>query len=111
MLLFGSPSIAHAQSLTYSTSTQEAITEAIAAHWGVSSTLMEDIVMCESNDDPKALGDHSHSRGLVQISNIYHPEITDKEAYDPLFALNFLAKALSEGKGRQWTCARKLGVQ
>ena len=72
--------------------------------------IMTAVIRCESNFNTFALGDGGHSRGLVQIHNVWHPEVTDDQAYDPEFAISFLAKALSEGKGSEWTCYKKLST-
>ncbi len=73
------------------------------------------IVKNESNFNPRAVGDthltcpmtgeKMKSKGLVQISDCWWPEVGDK-AYDPDFALRFLAEKLSEGKGNLWTTYR-----
>lgn len=65
-------------------------------------------VYCESNGDPYAIGDSGHSRGLVQIHNQFHPEVTDEQAFDIDFSLNFLAEHLKDNQGHLWTCYRML---
>lgn len=78
-----------------------------AGMYDVSVNTMDKVVSCESAYGEYQIGDHGHSRGLVQISDIYHPEVTPQEAFNPMYALNFLATYLSEGKGKQWTCYRE----
>jgi soluble lytic murein transglycosylase-like protein len=78
--------------------------------YGVSKEVMHHIVKCESSYNPNALGDYGHSRGLVQIHSPSHPHLSYEQAYDIEFSLDFLAKNLSEGKGRMWTCYRMLGI-
>lgn len=75
-----------------------------ASQFGVSSEVMRKIVACESGFHPDAVGDQGESRGLVQINRPAHPSITDEQAFDPDFSLNFLAKNLKDGKGEMWTC-------
>jgi soluble lytic murein transglycosylase-like protein len=65
------------------------------------------VLNCESSMNPKAVGDSGHSRGLSQIHDVYHPEVSQEQAFSPDYAIRFLAKAISEGKGGQWTCWRK----
>lgn len=36
------------------------------------------------------------SRGLVQIRNCSHPTVTDEQAYNPIFAVNFLIKNIDK---------------
>lgn len=69
---------------------------------------MHKIVSCESSYRVFALGDAGYSRGLVQVHAKYWPDITDEMAYDPEFAIRFLAEKLSTGQGRLWTCHRML---
>lgn len=77
--------------------------DTVAEEYGVSPKVMHKIIKCESGYNPKALGDGGKSRGLVQIHSDYH-DVSDEEAYDPKFAIEFLAKALREGKGNLWSC-------
>jgi soluble lytic murein transglycosylase-like protein len=77
-----------------------------AAKWDVDPLVMYRVVHCESRLNPKAIGDGGKSRGLVQIHAPSHPYVTKAQAFDPDFALNFLGKNLSAGKGKMWTCWR-----
>lgn len=79
-----------------------------ATEQGVSPAVVKKVIACESEYNPNALGDSGHSRGLVQIHDKYHPEVSDEEAYDPAFAVGFLVQKLKEGQGKQWTCYRAL---
>lgn len=92
----------------YSSTTAPFIIGAYAHKYGVDADVMGAVIRCESRLNPSVRGDKGHSRGLVQISDIYHPEVTDVQAFDPYFSIEFLAKYLSEGKGSQWTCFRNL---
>lgn len=74
--------------------------------YGVSASLMRKIIQCESSFNPNAVGDGGHSRGLVQIHRPSWPNISDAEAFDPEFAINFLASKLSKGQGYLWSCFR-----
>lgn len=79
--------------------------DTVAEEYGVSAEVMKTVVRCESGYKTTALGDGTKSRGLVQIHSDFH-DVTDEEAYDPKFALRFLAEKLKEGKGDLWTCYR-----
>jgi hypothetical protein len=79
--------------------------DTIAKEYGVSAEVMNTVINCESQYNKEALGDGGHSRGLVQIHNEYH-KVSDQDAYDPHFAIEFLAKHLKEGNGKLWTCYR-----
>jgi hypothetical protein len=84
------------------------LVEQTAEEYGVSASVMKAVIECESQWNITALGDNGESRGLVQIHRPSWPDITDAEAYTPEFAIDFLARKLSEGKGRLWTCYRNL---
>lgn len=77
--------------------------------WNVPTTTVTAVIKCESSFDPKAVGDSGDSLGLVQIDRKYHPEVTEKEAFDPDFSVNYLAYYLSIDKGNLWSCYRDLG--
>lgn len=76
--------------------------------WGVSGILMAQIIQCESSGNVAAIGDGGTSYGLVQIHLPAHPSVTKEQALDPVWAINFLARELSKGNGRIWTCYRLL---
>lgn len=45
------------------------------------------------------------ARGLAQITECWHPEVTDEQAYDVEFSIRFLIQYLKDGKCSQWsTC-------
>lgn len=84
--------------------------------WGVSSHLMLYIVENESSFNKDAVGDMHiacpmtgepvRARGPVQITECYYPQVSDEDAFDWDYSLNFLAKKLSEGKCSEWTTCR-----
>ena len=91
-----------------------------ANEYGVSASTMRSIVDCESQyhvsiqskhvytetNVPKGykVGDREQSFGLVQIHLPAHSSVSYKEAIDPEFAVDFLAKNLAVGNGWMWTC-------
>lgn len=84
------------------------LTDFYAEKWNVSKEVMHWVVDCESDYDPNAVGDGGDSFGLSQIHlPSWDGKITEGEARDPDFALNFLGQKLSEGQGRLWTCYKK----
>lgn len=62
------------------------------------------MIQCESQYNPKAIGDNGTSFGLVQIHLIAHPDITKTQALDPAFAVDFLAHQIALGNGHIWSC-------
>ncbi len=82
-----------------------------AKQFNVSPTVMHAVIKCESTYNPRAIGDGGHSRGLVQIYDSFHPTVTHAQAFDPEFAITFLAKNLAQGKGHLWTCYRQLNLE
>ena len=75
---------------------------------GLSRQVLHKVVNCESSYNYKAVGDGGKSFGLSQIHKPSHPTITYEESTNPNFALDFMASNISKGKGKMWTCWRKL---
>lgn len=80
--------------------------EYYSERYNVSKNVVSTVVSCESKYNPNAVGDGGNSRGLVQIHAPSHPYISNEEAFNPDFALKFLALNLSKGKGGMWSCYR-----
>ena len=74
----------------------------------ISPATVLSVIECESTWNPSARGDGGHSRGLAQIHDQYHPDVTDEMADDPRFAIDFLVSAVRNGDGSMWTCFRNL---
>lgn len=83
--------------------------DTVALEYGVSATVMHEVIRCESSYNRYAVGDNGKSRGLVQIHSDYH-DVSDEQAFDPAFAIRFLAEKLQRGLGRLWTCYRLMGT-
>lgn len=66
------------------------------------------VVACESTNDPNALGDNGHSRGLWQINDVYHAEVSPAQAFDPAWATAWAARQWANGLAREWSCYRIL---
>lgn len=94
--------------VAYSTSTAEVIIEAYAAHYGIPARPLVDTLLCESDFNPDAVGDHGTSFGVAQIHLPAHPEITKEEALDPFFAIDYAASEFASGHASQWTCYKHL---
>jgi len=88
-------------------SVNELIT-ASSIKYSVKRKIIADVIQCESTGKINAVGDGGRSFGLVQIFLPAHPEITKEQALDPVFAVDYLAKELSRGRGSAWTCWRLL---
>ena len=69
---------------------------------------IENTINCESGWDPDAVGDYGTSFGLVQIHLPAHPYVTQEQATDPVFAINFITDEFARGNQRIWTCYRRL---
>lgn len=77
--------------------------------YGISSSTLLSILRCESQLNPKAIGDYGTSFGIAQIHLPDHPEVTKLEAFDPQFAIPWTAQKISTGQIKLWSCAVKLG--
>ena len=76
--------------------------------YNVPTSTMVHIVNCESGGNTKAIGDNGTSFGLVQIHITAHKDITRQQAENPEFAIKYLAKNLSQKRGKMWTCFRQI---
>lgn len=108
---FGQTTPALAQTLppvVYSTTTAEDIITSYAIHYGISAGPLVATLRCESDFDSGAVGDHGSSFGVAQIHLPAHPEITEAEALDPLWSINWAAEQFAAGHADLWTCYRQL---
>ncbi|HTC63057.1 MAG TPA: transglycosylase SLT domain-containing protein [Candidatus Saccharimonadales bacterium] len=73
---------------------------------GVSPTLALWIVRHESQFNPRAKGDGEASRGLWQISKIYHPEVSDATAFGVKSSTQWSLERIKSGKANEWSTYR-----
>ena len=81
---------------TVPTTFRDTIAEAAQAN-GVPSDILAAVLEHESSFNPHAKGvntDGSIDRGIAQINSKAHPEVSDEQAFDPNFAINWAAKEL-----------------
>lgn len=77
-----------------------------AANHGVDPQLALWIVRHESSFNPRARGDGDASRGLWQISKIYHPEVTDDQAFSVRSSTEWSLERIRDGKVSEWSSYR-----
>ncbi len=77
-----------------------------AVEHGVNPSLALWIVKHESHFDPRAKGDGEASRGLWQISKIYHPEVSDAMAFNVASSTNWSLERIRSGKANEWSTYR-----
>ena len=75
----------------------------VAEEWDISTTTLFNLIESESEWNPEAIGDDGKARGLVQIHKDYFPTVSDEEAFDVDFSLNFAAQAIKEGWEWKWS--------
>lgn len=91
-------------------STIEDIIIMVAKEEGVDPNLALKVAKCESNLNTKAINvntDGKRDRGLFQINEKWHPEVTDEQAFDPIFSTRFFCKAFKNGNLSWWNATRK----
>lgn len=108
-MFFVSPVNAEMPVTEYKEPTIEDKIEYYADIHGVNAEVMKDTIFCESSYNPNAVGDSGRSRGLSQIFKPAHPHITDEQAFDPDFAINFMATEMANGNAWKWSCWKSLG--
>lgn len=85
---------------------EEVITESAIKH-DVDPSMALAVAKCESNLDPKALGDNGKSRGIWQIHAPSWPEVSDEMAFNPVLSTQWAMPKLKETP-EIWTCYRML---
>lgn len=81
-----------------------------AARAGVEPDLAVAVAKCESGLKPNAINVNSggsKDRGIYQWNDKYHPEITDKMAFDPETATDLFLKAVNAGHLSWWSASAK----
>jgi hypothetical protein len=81
----------------------KAFVEARAVRYGVNPALAIWIVKHESQFNPRAKGDGEASRGLWQISKIYHPEVSDAAAFNVVSSTDWSLGRIRAGKANEWS--------
>jgi hypothetical protein len=84
----------------------KAFVQTKALEYGVNPKLALWIVKHESQFDPRAKGDGEASRGLWQISKIYHPEVSDAVAFNVTSSTKWSLKRIRSGKANEWSTYR-----
>ena len=87
----------------------EGIIRKIAIQQCVDPELAVRVAKCESGLDNKAINTNeggSRDRGLFQINDKYHPEITDEQAFNPIIATEFFCKAFKAGNLSWWNATK-----
>ncbi len=77
-----------------------------ALEYGVNPNLALWIVKHESQFNPHAKGDGEASRGLWQISRIYHPEVSDAVAFNVASSTEWSLERIRSGKANEWSTYR-----
>ena len=77
-----------------------------ATEYGVNPKLALWIVKHESEFNPRAKGDGEASRGLWQISKIYHPEVSDAMAFNVASSTEWSLERIRSGKVNEWSTYR-----
>ena len=83
-----------------------AYVQAQAKEYGVNPDLALWIVKHESQFNPRAKGDGEASRGLWQISKIYHPEVSDAVAFNVKSSTEWSLGRIAAGKVNEWSTYR-----
>ena len=81
----------------------------IAKQESVDPDLAVRVAECESSINPVAKhlnDDGSCDRGLFQINNKWHPEVSDEDAYDIVKSTRFFCKAFKEGRLEWWNATK-----
>jgi hypothetical protein len=94
------------QALTTTSSTEKLYVTIAAISYGVSPLVADFIIQHESQWDPGRVGDDGNSRGLWQISSIYHSEVSNACAYSVVCSTNWALNWIAKGNINQWSTWR-----
>lgn len=92
------------------TKLNEAIIRKVAAQEKVDPDLAVRVAKCESKLNEKAVHTNpkgSRDRGLFQINDKYHPDVSDEEAFNPILSAEFFCKAFKAGHLNWWNATKK----
>jgi hypothetical protein len=78
---------------------------------GIDPKMFTDTLQCESGFDPAKVGDQGTSFGIAQIHLISHPRVTQQEALDGIWAIDWAAQSFASQHASWWTCYRELQAQ
>jgi len=81
----------------------------IAGLFEVDPDLAVRVAKCESSLDMNALRVNqsgSRDRGLFQINDKYHPDVTDEQAFDPEFSARFFCQSVKAGHLDWWNSSK-----
>ena len=90
--------------------TTESLIRKIAKEECVDPDLVVRVARCESGLNRKAENintDGSKDRGLFQINSRWHPEVSDEEAFDPIFSTKFFCQAFKNGNLKWWDATKQ----
>lgn len=91
-----------------STTTTALYIHSSAEEYGADADQLLATLDCESGLNPSAYGDASTSVGIAQIHLPAHPEISEAQALDPRFSIDWAARMFAAGKQGMWTCWQNL---
>jgi hypothetical protein len=81
-----------------------------AISYDVDPNLAVKVAKCESNLEVNAVNKNKNGttdRGIYQWNDYYHPDITDKMAFDPQIATNKFCEAVKNGNLSWWNASKK----
>lgn len=97
--------IAHLTGTTEA-ATYRSFVAAEAVKYGVDPVVAVWIVKHESQFDPSRTGDDGNSRGLWQISRVWHPEVSDRCAFDAVCSTRWSLAHIKAGHAKEWSTYR-----
>ena len=85
-----------------------------ATRMGVDETFVQNIVMCESQYNGRAVGDSGNAVGLAQFWPETFTRLAKKHDIDPMYLrpdyrsqIKILVGEVKDNNAREWTCSRK----
>ena len=92
---------------TSSITSIENYVKAESIEYGINPKLTSCIISNESQWNPTKLGDDGNSRGLWQISQIWHPEVSNAVAFSAVSSTLWSLSWIKAGHIKQWSTYRE----
>lgn len=90
--------------MAISLTTREEMEVYIRAEYPKRAERMIEVIDCESDFNPEAVGDNGTSFGLAQIHRPAHPQYSLENIKDPKWAIDFMNEQWEAGRERMWSC-------
>lgn len=91
----------------WTTGSLKTFASSTAIEYGLNVILFMKVITCESHWNPTAIS-QTGDYGVSQINLHFHPDISQAEAFDPKFSIQWMAQQWLHGNAYYWVCYNEL---